>query len=83
MSLSTASNADTLGLGREEAIRPAMKVGDDLREPRHGGQRQAPLLRHAVIELRLIEPAHDECPFVRLALRPEDEIYRYHRALSE
>ncbi len=55
-------------LRREEAIRPAMKVGDHLCKLRHDRERQAPLLRHAVVELRLVEPAHDECPLNGVAL---------------
>ena len=45
-----------------------MKVGDHLCKLRHDRERQAPLLRHAVVELRLVEPAHDECPLNGVAL---------------
>ena len=45
-----------------------MKVGDHLGKLRHDRERQTPLLRHAVEELRLVEPAHDECPLNGVAL---------------
>ena len=51
-----------------------MKVGDHLCEARHDIEGQAPLLRHAVVELRLIEPAHDECPFFGFALSSKEKI---------
>ena len=45
-----------------------MKVGDHVCEARHDIQREAPLLRHAVVEPRLVEAAHDEHPFDNLPL---------------
>jgi hypothetical protein len=52
----------------EKAICVPVEFGNDACKLRHGSQRQAPVLRHAVEELRLVESAHDQPPLDNFAL---------------
>ena len=57
----------------EKAICVPVEVGNSACKLRHGRQRQAPVLRHAVEELRLVEAAHDQHPLDDFALTGDVE----------
>ena len=58
----------------EIAVRAAMKGGNDLCETRQGGQRKSSLFCHVVIELGLIEAAHDKCPLHDVAFAAKTKL---------
>src|SRR6516162_1902109 len=59
---------------RETAIRAAMKGSNDLCQTRHGEQRKPSLFRHVVIELGLIEAAHDKRPLHHVAFAAKTKL---------